>query len=90
MDKCLWVLGGKGFEVSDIGYFVSVDFRSNHTEPTDESSHLAGINSDLDAPIIAHEADTTWITRTLREIKSLLVNTSPCPEHTPNEDNARA
>ncbi len=83
MDMCVWVLKGKGFEVSDIGYFVSVDFRSNQTEPKDESSHLAGISSDRDASIIAYEADSTWITRTLREIKSLLVNITECPEHTP-------
>ena len=84
MDMRVWVLESKGFEVSDIGYFVSVDFQSSQMESTDETADLAGIKSDVDASIIAYEADTTWITRTLREIKSLLVNATVCPEHTLN------
>jgi|TARA_B110000438_G_C15797944_1_gene643710 hypothetical protein len=87
MDMYVWVARNKGFDVSNIGYFVYVDAQHKDISGmlTDDDPAAAWMK--FDASIIPYESDTSWIERTLLEIKDFLINRQTCPEHTPLGDN---
>ena len=85
MDMYVWVAREKGFDVSDIGYFVYVD--AQHKD-------ISGMLTDKDpckawmeftATIIPYRANVSWIEPTLLEIREFLESQTECPQHTPRE-----
>jgi hypothetical protein len=88
MDMYVWILGKKGFDVSNTGYFVYVD--GQHKD-------IGGMLIDqsepskawmlFDASIIPYEADPSWVGPTLIEIRDFLETKEECPEHTPKGEN---
>ena len=88
MDMYVWIMGKKGFDVSNTGYFVYVDGQHKDIEGMliDESDASKAWML-FDASIIPYEADTTWVEPTLCEIKDFLVSQKSCPAHTPKGNN---
>ena len=88
MDMYVWVARRKGFDVSDIGYFVYVDAQHKGRTGMLSQEHSDRANMEFAATIIPYKADPSWVEPTLVEIKDFLLNQKDCPEHTkPNKDN---
>ena len=87
MDMYVWVARQKGFDVSDIGYFVYVDAQHKDINGmlTDDNPAVAWMQ--FDTSIIPYTANTTWVEPTLLEIQEFLVQQTSCPQHTPKDDN---
>ena len=80
----------KGFDVSDIGYFVYVDAQHKDISGmlTDEDPSKAWM--EFTATIIPYRANVSWIEPTLIEIREFLENQTECPKHTPRRDSLGA
>jgi hypothetical protein len=86
MDMYVWVARQKGFNVSNIAYFVYVDAQHKDIEGMldDKNPFVAWMK--FNASIIPYEADSSWVEPTLIEIKDFLMNQSSIPNHTPKGD----
>jgi len=87
MDMYVWVARNKGFDVSNIGYFVYVDAQHKDISGMLTNDDPAVAWMKFDVSIIPYEADTSWIGQTLLDIKDFLINQQVCPKHTPLGDN---
>ena len=87
MDMYVWVAREKGFNVSNIGYFVYVDAQHKNIDGMLIDSEPTKAWLQFNASVIPYEADPTWVAPTLIKIKEFLLNQSVCPEHTPKGDN---
>ena len=88
MDMYVWIARRKGFDVSDIGYFVYVDaqHKGKLGMLSPEDPDIA--NMEFIASIIPYQADPGWVEPVLFEIKEFLLNQKSCPEHSlPSGDN---
>ena len=85
MDMYVWVARMKGFDVSDIGYFVYVDAQHKDVCGMLIDSDPARAWMEFSAAIIPYQANISWIEPTLLDIRSFLENQSSCPEHTPRD-----
>ena len=85
MDMYVWVARQKGFDVSDIGYFVYVDAQHKDIDGMliDENPSKAWM--EFSTTIIPYKANTSWVEPTLMEIRAFLENQTTCPEHTPRD-----
>lgn len=77
MDLYVWVMREKGFDVSEVGYFLYCDGdRFNEYEFLNNSeAHMK-----FKITLIPYTVDLTWIESTLYAIKDCL-NQETCPEH---------
>ena len=82
MDMYVWIMRQKGFEVSDVSYFVYVDAQHKDIEGMliDDVPERAWMQ--FDASVIAYKVDTSWVETVLLEIREFLRNCESCPEHT--------
>ena len=98
MDMYIWLMRRKGFATSDTGYFVYVDglhdglkgmLESEQTifelptdyRPKERLYDQTGVMF-FGLAVLEYSADTTWVSKTLEEIKKCLM-ANHCPEHTP-------
>ena len=87
MDMYVWVARRKGFDVSDVGYFVYVDAQHKGRNGMLSQERPDRANMEFAATIIPYKADPSWVEPTLVEIKDFLLNQKDCPEHTkPNKE----
>lgn len=87
MDMYVWVARQKGFDVSDIGYFVYVDAQHKDINGMLIDDNPAVAWMQFATSIIPYTANTSWVEPTLLEIREFLMQTRACPEHTPKGDN---
>ena len=87
MDMYVWVARQKGFDVSDIGYFVYVDAQHKDIAGMLNDDNPAVAWMQFDTSIIPYTANTNWIEPTLLEIRAFLEQETSCPAHTPKGDN---
>lgn len=92
MDMYVWTMRRRGFETSDIGYFVYVDGLhkgidgmlldefSTHYPPSESPLYEEHGVMFFGLDIIPYEVDTGWIDPTLEKIKQCLYK-KKCPEH---------
>lgn len=96
MDMYIWLMRRKGFETSDIGYFVYVDglhdgingMLESKENAIDLPKDYAPMESLYDQngvmyfglAVLEYEANTAWVPEVLKEIKECLT-TSSCPVH---------
>lgn len=81
MDMYVWIARRKGFDVSDIGYFVYVDARHKGKSGMLSKSEFNKANMEFTASIIPYHADPGWVEPILYEVKDFLLNQAECPLH---------
>ena len=84
MDMYVWIARRKGFDVSDIGYFVYVD-GLHRAEPgmlDEENPFQAWMR--FNVAVIPYEGNDSWVEDALRRAKYLVSEVSDCPEHAPD------
>ena len=81
MDMYVWIMQQKGFDTSDIGYFVYVDGQHKDLEGmlTDQDPSIGWMQ--FGVQVIAYETDTSWVEPTLIEIRDFLESQKTCPPH---------
>jgi len=77
MDIYVWVLRRKGFDVSDIGFFLYCD-GDRFTDYTFLSKDIANMRFKI--TWIPYEVNHSWIEPCLEKIKKCIVQVS-CPDH---------
>jgi len=79
IDMYQWVLRRKGFQVSDLSYFVYVDGQHRDVEGMidDDTTKATMI---FNTSLLTYTGDDSWIEPTLYEIKECLLQTE-CPGH---------
>ena len=77
MDIYVWVLRRKGFDVSDVGFFLYCD-GDRFTNYTFLSQNLAHMQFKL--TWLPYKVDLSWIERCLEEIKKCILQ-PVCPDH---------
>ena len=79
MEMYQWIMRRKGFEVSDIGYFVYVDGLHVGLEGMiDDDPAYATMK--FKTSVLEYHGDSSWVEPTLFEIKALLAR-DKCPDH---------
>ena len=84
MDMYQWIARQKGFEVSDVGYFVYVDglHRSESGMLDGENPFQAWMR--FNVAVIPYEGNDSWVDDALRRAKRLVSEVAACPEHAPD------
>ena len=79
MDMYQWILRAKGYEVSDIGYFVYVDGQHKDIEGmiNDDTSKATMI---FNTSLLEYEGDDSWVEQALIDAKACILETE-CPSH---------
>jgi len=84
-----WIARQKGFDVSDLGYFVYVDglHRSEPGMLDAENPFQAWMR--FNVAVIPYEGDDSWVEDALRRAKYLVSEVVSCPEHAPDCEHGR-
>ena len=79
MDMYQWILRAKGYQVSDIGYFVYVDGQHKDIEGmiNDDTSKATMI---FNTSLLKYEGDDSWVEQALIDAKDCILKTE-CPSH---------
>ena len=80
MDMYQWILRRKGYQVSDIGYFVYVDGQHNGIDGMLDSSNPNQAHMLFIVAIIPYHGSDAWVEGALVQAKACLEMPS-CPEH---------
>jgi len=86
MDMYQWVMRRKGFEVSDIGYFVYVDGQHVGIDGMIDKDDPATAWMKFNTAVIPYKGDDSWVEGTLKEIRSDLDRAEDI-KHNPDERN---
>ena len=81
MDMYQWIARQKGFDVSDVGYFVYVDglHRSESGMLDNKNPFQAWMR--FDVAVIPYEGNDSWVEDALRRAKYLVSEVTDCPAH---------
>ncbi|MEK9876602.1 MAG: PD-(D/E)XK nuclease family protein [Betaproteobacteria bacterium] len=85
MDMYVWVMRQKGFDVSNLSYFVYVDAQHVNVNGMLSADKPEVAWMPFIASIIPYEADPSWVQKTLVDIRRFLAEQDSCPEHTPGK-----
>jgi hypothetical protein len=80
MDMYQWILRRKGYQVSDIGYFVYVDGQHNGIEGMLDSNAPDEATMHFKVAVIPYHGSDAWVEDALGQVKACL-ETPDCPEH---------
>ena len=80
MDMYQWVMRRKGFEVSDIGYFVYVDGQHIGKQGMIDATDPKKAYMEFNAAVIPYHADDSWVEKALIDAKRTLTLEN-CPKH---------
>jgi hypothetical protein len=75
-----WILRRKGYQVSDIGYFVYVDGQHNGIEGMLDSNAPDEATMHFKVAVIPYHGSDAWVEDALGQVKACL-ETPDCPEH---------
>jgi len=78
MDMYIWIMRRKGFQVSDIGYFLYVDGQHHGEKGMLDEKKVGQAWMKFNAAIIPYKADDSWVEKALIDAKKTL-RRKTCP-----------